>query len=410
MNTILKVLLFTGTMLLLVVEEGKAAIRMRPDTSGICFSAILDTAVNPYTLGIVGNWRPYRSYTYYGNRADSTVAQETSNRNSGAFAAFIPFWNRQADSTLKPAYDTNTWVWNAQSTLFNVKGFEIENKDPLGRYNAGLYGYDNALPVAVVQNSRYREAVFEGFEDYNFNYLADTGCAPSRNFDFSSYKTSFDSTVSHTGIYSIRIAGSRNATVSANVVPGDSDIFDFTIKTAALACGIPLVALKSIRADGKVILPSFSPIAGKRLLLSAWVKEATDCKCSSYVNNNITIATGTANFVAKPSGNMIEGWQRIEQVIDVPSGATTIAVNLNATGATTVYFDDIRIFPFNGNMKSFAYDPVSLRLMAELDENNYATFYEYDDDGTLVRVKKETARGIKTINETRSALIKDETP
>ena len=52
-------------------------------------------------------------------------------------------------------------------------------------------------------------------------------------------------------------------------------------------------------------------------------------------------------------------------------------------------------------------DPVNLRLMAELDENNYATFYEYDDDGTLVRLKKETERGIKTIKETRSALLKD---
>lgn len=55
-------------------------------------------------------------------------------------------------------------------------------------------------------------------------------------------------------------------------------------------------------------------------------------------------------------------------------------------------------------MKSFVYDPISLRFMAELDENNYATFYEYDDDGTLIRVKKETERGIQTIKETRSSL------
>jgi hypothetical protein len=53
---------------------------------------------------------------------------------------------------------------------------------------------------------------------------------------------------------------------------------------------------------------------------------------------------------------------------------------------------------------------VSLRLMAELDENNYSTFYEYDDDGTLIRVKKETERGIMTLKETRSALIKDQQP
>jgi hypothetical protein len=58
-------------------------------------------------------------------------------------------------------------------------------------------------------------------------------------------------------------------------------------------------------------------------------------------------------------------------------------------------------------MKSYVYDDISLRLMAELDENNYATFYEYDDDGSLVRVKKETEQGIKTIKETRNALVRD---
>jgi len=68
----------------------------------------------------------------------------------------------------------------------------------------------------------------------------------------------------------------------------------------------------------------------------------------------------------------------------------------------SAYFDDIRIHPFNGNMKSFVYDPITQRLMAELDENNYATFYEYDKEGGLVRVKKETEKGVYTIQETRS--------
>jgi len=70
-------------------------------------------------------------------------------------------------------------------------------------------------------------------------------------------------------------------------------------------------------------------------------------------------------------------------------------------GANNILVDDIRVHPFNANMKSFVYDPVTLRLMAELDENNYATYYEYDDEGNLMRQKKETERGIMTIKETR---------
>ena len=79
---------------------------------------------------------------------------------------------------------------------------------------------------------------------------------------------------------------------------------------------------------------------------------------------------------------------------------------LTAPSDQPLFIDDLRIHPFNANMKSFVYDPVTLRLAAELDENNYAAFYEYDDDGGLIRMKKETRLGVKTISETRSATQK----
>jgi hypothetical protein len=99
---------------------------------------------------------------------------------------------------------------------------------------------------------------------------------------------------------------------------------------------------------------------------------------------------------------LIDGWQRIEEKFTVPVSATQIIIELvNTSNSADVHFDDIRVHPFNGSMKSFVYDPVNLRLMAELDENNYATMYEYDEEGKLIRVKKETERGIMTIKESR---------
>jgi len=41
--------------------------------------------------------------------------------------------------------------------------------------------------------------------------------------------------------------------------------------------------------------------------------------------------------------------------------------------------------------------------MAQLDENNFATLFEYDDEGTPIRVKKETERGIMTLKENRQS-------
>jgi hypothetical protein len=147
------------------------------------------------------------------------------------------------------------------------------------------------------------------------------------------------------------------------------------------------------------------------MLISAWVKERNACSCQQYTRNHILLsfsqAGGNTSVTLQPSGNIIEGWQRYETPVILPSDASSMTLTLQASDSSTTYFDDIRILPYNAEMKSYVYNPVNLRLMAELDENNYATFYEYDDDGTLIRVKKETERGIQTIKETRSALLKN---
>lgn len=160
---------------------------------------------------------------------------------------------------------------------------------------------------------------------------------------------------------------------------------------------------------------SFFPDAGK-YIVSGWVKEinANNIQKSNYISyikvNHLGVAT-----VFYPSGQVIDGWQRIVGIVDLPEedpNAQTLPVFeielICDVTATEAYFDDIRFFPYNGNLKSFVYAEDTQRLMAELDENNYATFYEYDLEGGLVRVKKETENGVMTIQETRSNTIKKE--
>lgn len=109
----------------------------------------------------------------------------------------------------------------------------------------------------------------------------------------------------------------------------------------------------------------------------------------------------------RPSGVIIDNWQKVASVFRIPSNAGQMILSLvNTSDSKMCYFDDLRILPFEGNMKSFVYHPETQRLMAELDENNYATFYEYDKEGGLVRIKKETERGVFTIQETRSGNAK----
>lgn len=172
---------------------------------------------------------------------------------------------------------------------------------------------------------------------------------------------------------------------------------------------------RATAASTAMMNPLFNVPAYKKMLFSGWVHETCGnpsagiaCKVNSFTYDQVQLkfpGSATVNTF-NPTGPIIDGWQRYEGVFAVPTGATSMTLKLVNSSSSPIYFDDIRIQPFNANIKSYIYDPVNLRLMAELDANNYATFYEYDEEGTLVRTKVETREGIKTVTESRSALQK----
>lgn len=661
----------------------------------ICKETISPTGFNPYRFGILGNWRLNKEYNYYSARKSSDAIAETNIRVEGEVKNFNPFWSFTNNLLSNSVADTvNRWVWNNEINIFNRKGFEIENKDPLGRYNSGQYGYNKHLATTITQNSKSRNMVSEGFEDYNYktNYCSQENggycqlpvCLPT-NYDtllnncdtlqavksrfqsayrqpapdcsmaFTNYFNArfmtnfsakqvgtfyrncntvtspcgdtlptciYDTAIyilsstldrvldfsksggvlvrdtAHTGKYSMRVKQNTIAANTVGVVSPQQDtassgmsIIVQTTQTNNLAQASPrgaglqlrhnvffarkycLFGINCInqcmnanistplwnpnieysnidrdwglgspqdisgvqycandffsaewtgylqpnyeakyvfrlelgqddqvlfyinnapvifrnqgtewvtdsiqlsactmykfrldftesRKDAKcrllwsnpfdpyptiipvknfykpnyatadtvgtcksytintvltsvkpinLINPWFSPIAGTKMIVSAWVRETNLCNNKGYENIrlNINFGNAPAYYEFKPEGNVIEGWQRVEGAFDIPSGASSINIGLKASSTSNAYFDDIRLHPYNANMKSYVFHPESLRLTAELDENNYGTMYEYDDDGTLIRVKKETERGIKTIKETRSALLKE---
>jgi hypothetical protein len=157
-------------------------------------------------------------------------------------------------------------------------------------------------------------------------------------------------------------------------------------------------------------IKSFAPLPGKKYVLSAWVREDLQLPYNGSGGMSVTSYTGPAVYIKLngigtelpamlANGPIIDGWQKLEYEFTIPEGTSSIEVRLENDGTDAAYFDDVRVFPSDGQMKSYVYDPVNLRLTGELDENNYATFYEYDLEGKLIRVKKETERGVKTVKE-----------
>jgi hypothetical protein len=555
-------------------------------------------SVNPYVEGIWGNWRLDTTYAYYGDRKENTVidANPVDLRTAGTITGFKPFWSFAPSLTQYISRNfsaSDVWVWNSTITQYNRRGYDIENKDPLDRFNAGLYGYNQQLPIAVVSNSRYMESLFDGFEDYDYQTNScSESCKPRRHVDMGNMQPYLDGNQKHSGKKSLRLNAGQTFSFSAPVVPVSSldkpyrmrvkvDSSSYTVTTvnpmgtgfrgqyynysasSILGCGYaasqannalngspaavrqneqinfstnfglppgiggdkfavrwegyiqPLVTgsysfmvsaddgyklyidingstqqlayrwdcnwgantttnpvtlnagqlykvrmeffertgnhfaqlvwktpndpnnwlaipkaqvympdrtgdaagtvitttkwctkVDSVNVRGNALTDSFTLVQGRKMLVSAWVRVGgNDCKCSTYTNNKIRVSYVGGSAVSEfvPAGSIIEGWQRYEGVFDIPATATKVKVDLmNTGGSAQAWFDDLRIHPFNANMKSFVYHPQNLRLMSELDENNYASFYEYDDDGTLARVKKETVKGVKTVSETRS--------
>lgn len=156
----------------------------------------------------------------------------------------------------------------------------------------------------------------------------------------------------------------------------------------------------STKIDCDNCIPKFQPV-DDRYVVSAWVKEleASTEGALNYENASLKVTSGGNVATFHPAGQIIDGWQRIEGIIQTNSLGNLKMELIMDDGIA--YFDDIRVSPFDGSMITYVYDPITLRLMAEMDERNYAKIYEYDEEGKLVRVKKETEKGIMTIQENR---------
>ena len=352
--------------------------------------------VNPFVKGIIGNWRPERAHLYLTERQQNRFDNNTNIRHDGTYSQFSPFWkvntSNPSDDWLK---DDNDWTFTSEVTRFSVDGFELENKDALDSYSSALFGYGGLLPIAVADNSAYRYIAFDGFEDYV--YMLGQGTCYRSHFSYFNDKASLTKTEAHTGLYSMRLRAGQSLSVARKM----------ELPCSGTGGGTPSYLLQDCDCIGR-FAPDENSAVLQKYVLSAWVKEKVTTPPVFDYTSSISVSGPGITTTTTLSDDIIDGWQRIEVIFEIAANSVAgdITVTLNNTGSQVAFFDDIRIHPFQANMKSFVYHPTTLRLMAELDENNYATFYEYDGSGALIRVKKETHRGIRSIQESRNNTVK----
>mgnify|MGYP003883535073 CR=1 FL=1 len=386
-----------------------------------CSPEIDDKVVNPYVLGMRGNWRPKNSFVYHTTRS-SSIAQgpvlntsHTDIRQDGELENFsLPIFNTAGQPPFTISGDR--WISPNTVTVYAPGGSEVETQDALGRYSSEVYGYDRRVVIAAANNAPHHNIAFDGFEEYTFLWHQE--CRKDMHWALSEY-VGFTQSVSplsnqykqdqivdwkevsdeeaHTGNYCIKLDA------------GDYIVTDDVVKNTCTPN--TQTSLEPFKLSDCDCIGNFEPDGGQKYFFSAWIKEGHTVSPETYTQSRVIVSVldqqmSQLNTVTlEPKGSIIEGWQRVEGSFEIPSGADlTLRVRFEADaslGAVKAYLDDVRMQPFNSQMKTYVYNHDDLRLSAELDENNYATFYEYDEEGRLIRVKKETERGIMTLQESR---------
>ena len=284
---------------------------------------------------------------------------------------FIPFvWS---PSPIAPR--AKTWIPTTTVTAYNDQGFEIEERDILGNYSAAKYGYGKTLPILVAANASESEVFYESFDDP----YANLGIYQHQS-DLYAANVNEETSKAHTGNKSLRIEG--HATYNLPIDPEETK--EFVLSTWVSRYSEPGI-------------PSQYPdFAMSGLTATVTCLDAALTPLNSAVQG-------------MPTGEVIEGWQKIEFAFPVPAGAAHLQVRIeagaqagNSAEEQYVYVDDLRFFPKDGNVQTHVYDPATFRLQATLDQNNFATYYFYDEEGKLYLVKSETVVGIMTIQATQT--------
>ena len=411
---------------------------------------------NSYLNGTLGVWRNEATHAYEVPRKLSTT---TDIANDGTFNLERFNW-RYADAGVIPH-----WIKANTMTAYSPYSYELENKDVLDIYSAALYDYGGHLPAANGVNMRNNEMAFTGFE-YLDNYASGNWRFNNQAIPaYTIYK--IIAAVGHMAVVEASSEDLQNVSSAdvlayrLNSLSSSTKLFNY-IGNNEIVCmevhpenpAFTLVVFKRALFDGlwagkmrirNTLTPGTTPViddlvshtgkkslkitgitnykqellqldSAKTYVVNAWVSVnnmhlltpqlAEGISLEVILKNKDDQTVLSTSFA--PQGQIVEGWQQLKGSFVCPDKETTLELNFNPGNAVTVWFDDLRLHPELGNMRSYVYDLKDYRLQAVLDEENFASYFYYDEEGNLYLTKKETERGIQTISENVSYILEND--
>jgi hypothetical protein len=173
--------------------------------------------------------------------------------------------------------------------------------------------------------------------------------------------------------------------VVASVINADAttDKLAYTSFETNSPGGWQLSATKILDVNNAVTGTASLNLAGNSC--SASLNTAKSYILSFWANNSNVIVSGGATLLK--SAPIINSFTYYEY--SIATGAGTVTLTGNAL------IDELRLYPANARMRTVSFDPL-IGKIAECDENNRITYYEYDNLARLKVVRDEKRNIIKT--------------
>lgn len=367
--------------------------------------------MNDYEAGRKGKWRPHETFVHEDetHKGADPLNGERNYLGAGKSINFVKApWSRIHIP------NPSIWIRTNEVVAYTPNGYAFEEKDAYDVFSSAKYGYNGLLPFAIAKNAPERSYRFESFEMlYPGDTLEDRFHVPNPGFGPSSSSDKY----AHTGkkyfyLNWSTMYGNPDPTPQPGITI--SDVLDHDgkghiIRYWAIANEHDPCVMINVNA-GYPPVASQPPYYGaspgnhphndtssswsvkpKAIARTGdWVLFEADCRHPGSVYH--------PTYNPSPKPHSFYAGILMTYVFHHDGGKN----KNNPEGAVTVYstpIDDIRIQPRESEMTAYVYDPVTFRVFAILDNQHFATYYQYNGEGKLIRKKLETERGIKTVEE-----------
>lgn len=281
------------------------------------------------------------------------------------------------DVSASTAALSTDWRKQSVNTLYDVSYNCIEQEGLNGRRAASRWGYGGLYKLADISNANYNSFAFSGFED--------PAVDPVNNVTLFGGEITNGQTAQAAGLQMVNqvnyVVSPHSGKLMAAVPPNQAGP---SLDTKNFEVGRTYIA--------KVWVHKLSPPTAALSIHISGTAGSTYADTKTIMRNN-------------PANVTVGDWILMSVELEVPAnfntGAThTMLVSLSNNGSGSVaYFDDLAFHPKDAVMTGNVYNDKTGALVAQLDNDNFATFYTYDQAMRLTSASKEYSGGIKKVTE-----------